>query len=288
MNIVENVIVVLNYFIRFRFAVIALLACVLSLIFIPFLTPIISPYIEPQLQAATEHYKLVMLIFIIFFSFLCSVVFTNLIECLLGPLKMLNTIIKDKYNKHRDLKIDLAIAEHLQNNILDEFMKAQPHLSQEITEILRSFVTSNSLKFRRDSEDIKFLLKCNWIKKVASASSDFDVYELNNRIKESVDAFWNIEVEENMHFLISRDSDVLDKVTSAFTPMKTHPASEHLTNHEHQANEKLFNQIFFISIIIEKSIFIFRFKPRYKEYFEQYMEKTFMDSAFIQIKKHNI
>ncbi|OJH26138.1 hypothetical protein [Enterobacter kobei] len=149
MSVFENVISAAISFLNFQRALIALLTCLLSILFISKLLPIVSAIVEPTLKSATEDSKLVLVGFVCILAFLISVVGVALCEGLLTQLKKASEIIKTELCKSKASKIIAANNEREKACLIEKFTAAQPHISTDSTEIIRVLLTEihkNSLK----------------------------------------------------------------------------------------------------------------------------------------------
>lgn len=284
MSVYENVISAVISFLNFKRALIALLTCLLSILFISKLLPIVSAIVEPTLKLATEDSKLVLVGFVCILAFFISVVGVALCEGLLTQLKKASGIIKTELCKRKAAKLIAADNEREKACIIEKFAAAQPHISRDSTEIIRVLLTENTQKFPKNDSTIQFLENSDWIQSVAAASDLFNVYKLNDDIREVADNFWNEEVTRNAHDFFSYDSAVWDIMVYEFSNGSKSSERTRLSAFDYDVNEARFHNCFNIQVI-NSEFFIFRFKGRYQQHFEKLAGKKLNESALISVDK---
>lgn len=276
MNVFEQFVSFLNTLATPKRAFQTLMATIGVILALVLFFPRLNSILEPSLGMAIKEYK--------FYTFVISGIFGGSVALVLFSLlhyawhKITFKIHKAKIKKDNQKKHeDTSLA--VNNQIIQNFRIAQPHLDEHKKSIIRRLVNVDNESYQSDSSHCVFLKSQGWIILLTSSSEDRNVFTINPLIKELADSFWNQEVEDNIKKFLTADSELTEYILNPFSDInKKKDIPEYLLT----SNKVIIENCFHIREIT-KDVVIFSFKERYKEHFERLTNKKLSSNILFSI-----
>lgn len=238
--------------------------------------PYLREWLEPALQPLANNYKLYIVAIAFLLGVSLSIVVFNILE-------MVCNLIIESYRQRKESKNEEKKKEELalvkNQKIKQDFQTAYEHLSPGKINILRDLFTNLTISYAIDNDDVIFLENSGWIEPLAYSSRDEKVYRIFPDIEEFIENKWIEEVNYNFLEFHKFDMATSSSITDFMSNLKT-KAAIHIFDFGLYKNE--IGNCFFLEKITS-TIYTFKFKPRYRDKFQQVYQKDFREERMVTI-----